>query len=116
MRLLVDENCAQAELLSRLSAAGHDVETVAAAMGSGARDEDIVSYAIAQRRAIVTKDVADFTELLSDREDHAGLLLIREGAYEPRMTAANLARAIDNLSTTYSSLDGYVLSLNAYVW
>ena len=65
MRLLIDENCAQAELLSRLRAAGHDVETVVAAVGSGARDEDVVSYAIAQRRAIVTKDVADFTALLS---------------------------------------------------
>ena len=116
MRLLIDENCAQAELLSRLRAAGHDVETVVAAVGSGARDEDVVSYAIAQRRAIVTKDIADFTELLSDRDDHAGLLLIREGAHERRMTASDLARAIDNISATYSRIDSYVLALNVFVW
>jgi len=116
VRLLIDENCAQAELLSRLRAAGHDVETVVAAIGSGARDEDVVSYAVAHRRAIVTKDAADFTGLLFGRDDHAGLLLIREGVHEPRMTAADLARAIENLSAIYPSVDAYVVSLNAFVW
>lgn len=115
MRLLVDENCSSREFVALLRAAGHDVETVAASVGSGARDEAVATYALRADRAIVTKDVEDFRALLVGRH-HSGLLLIYEGEDGARLSAANLALMVANANATYASVVGMVLNLIEFLW
>ena len=100
MRLVVDENCADKEFLVRLRSSGHDAETVVGAVGAGAQDSAVVTYALATRRAIVTKNAKDFRALLGTHEKHPGLTLIFDDSNGPRPSVASLVQSIDNVATT----------------
>jgi len=116
MRLLLDENCADAVLLRLLLSAGHDVESVIETLGGGVGDEIVADYAINKSRVLLTKDIADFTSLYAHRSEHAGLLLIREGRDRGRMQPASVVRAIANIEAIYPALTGMVLSMNEFIW
>lgn len=116
MRLLIDENCAERDFLARLRKAGHDVTATLAVLGAGASDAAIVAHALTENCSIVTKDVEDFRRLLSGDEGHAGLLLIYEDERRLLLSAAALARAINNVAATYPDLRSYIIVLNEFMW
>jgi predicted nuclease of predicted toxin-antitoxin system len=116
MRLLLDENCSSRRLTALLRAAGHVVESVAASLGAGASDGAIFHYAAENGLAIVTKDVDDFRLAASGHEHTPGILLIYEGHGYARLTDGALARAVGNVESIYSQLDGLILALNEFTW
>jgi len=114
VRLLLDENCSSRELLARLRAGGHDVVASIAVLGSGASEDAIVSHAHHDRRAIVTKDAHDFRAAVSNTPEHPGLLLVFDDSHAPRLLAAALSTAIDNIATAYRTVRGLILSVNEF--
>ena len=94
VRLVVDENLASAELLTRLRKAGHDVET----LPKGASDLEVWARAQDQRRALVTANPADFDSLATATARHHGLLLVyRDREPAKRMDASDIAAAIERV-------------------
>ena len=91
LRLLLDENCAsRSALAEHLRSAGHEVQTVVAALGGGASDEEIVAYAVREQWIIITKDADDFLAILSGRSDHGGTSFI---IYQDPLAALQLLLA-----------------------
>ncbi len=113
MRLLLDENASDRSFVALLRAAGHDVATSVAALGMGASDRAILAHAHQTRRAIVTRDCADFRALVAGEQRHSGLLLIYAGSMQP---AAKLVRAIDRIAASFPAPDDLVLSLADFSW
>jgi predicted nuclease of predicted toxin-antitoxin system len=116
LRLLLDENCASRELQLRLRNEGHDVETAIEALGPGISDAAVAAYACSERRVLLSKDIADFSNLYADRNNHSGLLLIFEDATSRRLTAERIARAIHNIEAMYSVIDGMIVALHGFQW
>lgn len=116
MRLLLDENCSSRRLLARLRAAGHTVETVIDALGSGTTDAAVFDYATRKKFAIVTKDVDDFRSVAAGRKRHSGLLLIYEETARHSPSYEALVRAICNVAAIYPRIDGLMISLNEFQW
>jgi predicted nuclease of predicted toxin-antitoxin system len=90
LRLLLDEHFSKA-IAEQLRARGHDVIAVTERddlRGSG--DEAVLTFATADRRALVTQDVPDFTVLLQDAAvvgtAHYGVVFTSERAF-PRSKA-----------------------------
>ena len=75
MRFLVDE-CTGTSVVACLCSAGHDAVAVADVMPE-ADDEDILDYAVAEERIVVTND-KDFGEMVfRSRRLHRGVVLLR---------------------------------------
>jgi predicted nuclease of predicted toxin-antitoxin system len=76
MTLLLDANV-DLKFVPAREAAGHDVASVRHAIGGHAGDEDILSYAVRERRIVVTHD-RDFGNLaLHHGRPHAGIIYLR---------------------------------------
>ena len=115
MRLVLDENTGARSLVERLRRVGYDVVTSAQLVGLGARDENVAGAAVAQCRALVTRDCDDFRLLYSKLGEHPGLLLIY--GFEKKTTATDsLVSALNNVANIYPTLDNLVLTLNDFVW
>ncbi len=73
-RLYADEQFPRpvVEYLRRL---GHDVLTVQAAGNSGKPDLEVLSFAIADQRAVLTQNRRDFVKLHQSHPDHAGMVI-----------------------------------------
>jgi predicted nuclease of predicted toxin-antitoxin system len=116
VRLLLDENCSRRRLLARLRAAGHTVETVLAALGSGTTDAAVLDYAARKKSAIITKDTDDFQSVVAGQKRHPGLLLIYEETARPSLSYEAIVRAVGNVEAIYPRMDGRVISLNEFQW
>lgn len=84
MRLLLDEHLSP-RIAEALTAEGHDVVAVARRPDLlGASDEALLSAATAEGRALVTRDVVDFTRLAralaAEGTPHAGIVLVPPGS------------------------------------
>ncbi len=113
MLLLLDENASERRLVERLRTAGHDVETSVARLGVGAADTAILGAALASRRAIVTRDCADFRTLYAALSEHPGLLLIYGGK---STTTTAVVNAINRVADLYAATENLILSLNDFFW
>jgi len=102
LRLLLDEHYSPA-LADQLRKRGHDV--VAAADDSelkGREDGQLLSWAVAQRRAVVTENAADFVALhdqyISRGERHYGIVLTSANRFSrKRAGTGRLVRALHDL-------------------
>lgn len=76
-RLYADEQFPRpvVEYLRRL---GHDVLTVQAAGNSGNPDLEVLSFAIADQRAVLTQNRRDFVKLHRFHPNHAGMVICSE--------------------------------------
>jgi predicted nuclease of predicted toxin-antitoxin system len=111
--LLLDENTSERRLVERLRTAGHDIETSVARLGVGAADSAIVSAALASRRAVVTRDCADFRTLYAALAQHPGLLLIYGGK---ATTTTAVVNAVNRIADLYVAPENLILSLNDFFW
>lgn len=100
MRLLLDE-CLHPRVSALLTAAGHDVVTVAGLDMAGAPDSAVLAIAAEQRRLLVTLDT-DFGELLARSASSApSVLLIRRRDHRPESISAVV---IDVLASSLEAL------------
>jgi predicted nuclease of predicted toxin-antitoxin system len=81
MRILLDEQFSPKRVGDRLARHGHDVLCVAADEAlRGSTDEDVLRFAAADGRVLVTRNARDFAPLARDWVDtgqrHAGILLV----------------------------------------
>lgn len=119
IRLLVDE-CSQANLLvTKLTAAGHDVQTALQAGVIGVRDDVVFATAITHNRIVLTNNCLDFIALSNShnaqRVQHPGVFLVYLQNNPNRdMTYDRIVRAIANLEQTQVSLQNTYHSLNQY--
>lgn len=120
VRLLLDEDSGARTLQKALRDEGHDVERVvdAAALGPGASDDAVLAAAIAENRVIVTKNGADFVDLVesANATDHPGILVVHVTNDGSSLPVSGIVRAVRNIAQTYPSTRGIVLSINQHVW
>ncbi|MGH2378993.1 MAG: DUF5615 family PIN-like protein [Candidatus Limnocylindria bacterium] len=112
MRLLVDEDTASDDLMSRLRKAGHHVERTL----TGTLDSAVWTYAQEAERIVVTGNADDFIPLAERTLDHHGLLT-HYGERDPvqQMRANDIATAIENIRDVYGDrLRGVRLTLNEW--
>ncbi len=63
MRILVDENMSSSRLAVRLRSAGHDVPLAMDAGLVSVNDARVLAWAVAEDRAVLTRDHEDFAAL-----------------------------------------------------
>lgn len=104
-RLYADENFPQpvVELLRRL---GHDVLTIheAGKAGLATPDEEVLAFAAATGRALLTLNRRHFIRLHQDHPKHAGLVVC---TFDPNFDAQ--AHRIDSLLRDEPDLAGHLL-------
>ena len=78
VRLLLDENVSP-NIVSRLWAIGADSLHIRDRAKLRAPDYRVLQLAMAENRAVITIDVADFEKLVSNEQQHPGILVIPSG-------------------------------------
>ena len=118
MRLLLDEHFSP-QVAVQLRLKGHDVVAARAAPElHGLADDALLAHATAQRRALVTENVADFAELhgaaIVTGRRHYGLIFTSPRRF-PRTTGAmgRLVRSLDTLMSAHPAEDSL---LNQVEW
>lgn len=98
---LLDENVGRS-VAGALARRGYTVECVVDALEPGAADHtDVLPYARAHDRIIVTKDYSDFSALSAD--EHDGMVLVARHDH----TAAEMAAGINALVDAYPSRESF---------
>lgn len=113
MRILVDEDLASRELITRLVAAfrgeilSPDRET---------SDEEVWQRALGGGAAILTGNVVDFLALARERPEHHGLLLVyRRNDPTTDLRAADVAAGVMAIASRYpDGIDGLILAVNHF--
>jgi predicted nuclease of predicted toxin-antitoxin system len=120
MRLLLDEDSGARSLLNALRSGGHDVERVVdiPALGTGASDDAVFAYAVADDRVLVTKNGADFIEIATrpGAAQHPGVLVIHYNEDGSALAVATIVRAVANIAQTYATTATMFLDVNHHVW
>jgi hypothetical protein len=99
LRLLLDEHYSP-RIAQQLRRRGHDVVSVSERVELiGASDSDLLRTAVAERRALVSENVADFVELsrqfAAREEDHYGLIFTSSTRFpRSRATVGAFVRAL----------------------
>lgn len=109
MRLLLDEQIS-AKVAEELRRRGHDAVAVSETELRGSADEDVLAWAIADRRAVVTNDIRDFRLLharhLTMRIAHYGLVLVSGRSHSLRRAGVGgLVAALEKLLTDLPAED-----------
>jgi len=88
---------------------GHDVITAyeSGKANQSIADDEVLTFATAQTRALLTMNRRDFIRLHRERPDHGGILVCR---FDPDCPA--LARRIHAAVDPLSSLSGQLLRIN----
>jgi predicted nuclease of predicted toxin-antitoxin system len=102
MRLYLDEDCAEALLVSLLQQAGHDVQTHADAGLASAHDPVHLKHATREDRVLLSRNHDDFKELhelIKEVQGHyPGLFIVRRDNDPTRdLKPAGIVRAIRKL-------------------
>ncbi len=119
LRLYLDDCAFSHQLLRLLTDAGHNVQTPADVRPSlvGAEDAAHFAHAKANRRAILTLNPRDFKELHDRSPDHCGVLAIyQDNDPSKDMSWRDVVRAIANLESMITSVEGQFIILNIYRW
>lgn len=92
IRLYADENFRQ-PLINELRKLGYDILTSREAKqdNQGISDQDVLSFATNQNRAVITYNRKDFRQLHRKGLPHYGIILCQENRYD-----AEYAQLIDN--------------------
>jgi predicted nuclease of predicted toxin-antitoxin system len=104
VRILIDENMSSRRLAGRLQSTGQDV-VLATDVGLGSiADARVLAWAVAQDRAVLTRDHEDFAALhdlvMAVGGHHAGILVVRFDN-DPRhnLTERDMSTALGNLES-----------------
>jgi predicted nuclease of predicted toxin-antitoxin system len=91
-----------------LQSLGHDVLTVQAAGNANQRipDEDVLAFATAQGRAVLTLNRSDFIQLHQQSCEHAGIIACTENPDFER-----LAVKIHEMVSTFDSLQSQLIRI-----
>jgi len=118
MRIYLDDDSVDANLIRRLRRDGHDVQIPSDVAMAGRTDQAHFAHAIRNQRAILTHNYKDFDDLHdlvvgAAQGHHAGVLLVRYDA-NPRnnMSVADIARAIRNLEKSGVTIPDVYHELN----
>lgn len=115
LRLYLDDSAYAKELVSRLRAAGHDVQTPVEAGTRGLHDPVHLRHAIAQRRVLLTRNPDDFEDLHREVATHPGIVSIYQDNDATRdMSYAEIVRALGNLESSGIVLENGFHILNAW--
>ncbi|HWE35228.1 MAG TPA: DUF5615 family PIN-like protein [Isosphaeraceae bacterium] len=117
MRLLLDENISEHRRAARLKSAGHDLVVDGSVGLLSVTDPRVLAWAICERRATMTHDHEDFTDLhdliLAAGGHHPGILIVRDdGDPRHRMSAQAIATALARLQASGTSLPDHLHVLN----
>jgi predicted nuclease of predicted toxin-antitoxin system len=100
MRLYIDDDSVDPNLLRLLRRDGHDIQVPADVGLAGSSDQAHLAHAIREQRAIVTRNYGDFDDLhdlviLAAHGHHAGILVVLYDS-NPRntMSPGDIARAV----------------------
>jgi predicted nuclease of predicted toxin-antitoxin system len=105
VRVLVDENMSSRRLAARLQSAGHDVLLALDVGLVSISDAGVLAWAVAQNRAVLTRDHEDFAALhdlvMAVGGHHKGILVVRFDN-DPRhnLTERAITAAIGNLESS----------------
>jgi hypothetical protein len=96
-------------VVQQLRMLGHDVVTVAEAGNSGQRipDQQVLEYAIAHHRAVLTINRRDFIRLHLSSTQHTGIVVCTQDA-----DTAGQAQRIDEAVRDEPSLAGQLIRVN----
>jgi predicted nuclease of predicted toxin-antitoxin system len=117
MKIYLDDNSADALLVTLLRKAGHDVTTPADAGLVGSEDPVHLTHAIAEDRACLTKDHYDYLLLhnliMQAQGHHPGILVVRQDN-DPRrdLNQQGIVRATNNLLAAAIPTDDQYIILN----
>ena len=105
MRLYIDDDSVDPVLIRLLRRDGHDVEVPADVGLTGSTDQVHLAHAIRDRRAVLTRNFGDFSDLhdlvvSAANGRHSGILVVRFDS-NPRnnMSPGDIARAVRNLES-----------------
>jgi predicted nuclease of predicted toxin-antitoxin system len=109
LRLLLDEHISTV-VASQLRDRGHDVVAAVEVGLEGVGDSQVLSWAAAERRAVVTNNIQDFRPLhansLTTGGAHYGILLVPTGKYSLRKDALGaVITALDRLLARHPADD-----------
>jgi hypothetical protein len=103
LRLYVDEDAMDGDVVRGLRSRGIDVATAAEAGMIRRRDEDHLSFATVQGRVLYSFNVGDFHEIhtawIASGRDHCGIVLTRQQRYSTGEQIRRLLRLIGSLTT-----------------
>ena len=117
MRLLVDEDSQAKTLVRLLREAKHDVVTAEQAGLNALDDREVLTRAVSEGRAILTRNCADFLSLHGQNSDHPGILAVYQDANPTgNMNYADIVRAVGNVERSGVPVVGAFLVLNAWRW
>jgi predicted nuclease of predicted toxin-antitoxin system len=105
-RLYADENF-PLDCVQELRALGHDVLTVQESNCSGCTDEEVLTYASAENRTVITFNRRHFIRLHSESQGHAGIIVCTFDA-----DFAALASRIDGAFADTTALAGTLIRIN----
>jgi predicted nuclease of predicted toxin-antitoxin system len=103
MRLYLDDDSADPNLVRLLRRDGHDVQVPADVGLTGRSDQAHLAHAIRDRRALLTRNADDFEDLhdlivFAANGHHAGVLVILfDNNPRNNMSAGDIARSVRNL-------------------
>jgi hypothetical protein len=103
LRLYVDEDAMDGDLVRGLRSRGIDVVTAAGASMIRRKDEEHLSLATVQGRVLYSFNVSDYheihTEWLATGRDHAGIILAQQKRYSTGEQIRRILRLIGALTT-----------------
>ena len=114
MKVLVDEDLASDELLTRLRSIP-DLTVILATLGTS--DEDVWEQAQAEEAAVLTGKVRDFRRLAEEDPAHHGLLVVyRRNDASRDLRFVDIAAAVAAIGVQHADgVAGNVFAVNAYV-
>lgn len=101
-RLYADEQFPR-PVVEHLRSLGHDVVTVQQAGNSGAPDPEVLAFAIANDRAVLTQNRRDFVKLHQSQPNHAGVIICSDDQNFTRL-AERIHAAISDESVLQGKL------------
>jgi len=117
LRILLDEDSQAKYLVNLLEIEGHDVLTVNLAGLVNSTDVMVLSYAINNKRVLLTRNCEDFQELHQENPIHSGILAIYQNSdFSKNMTYQMIVMAIRNLETSEYLLENQFVVLNQWIY
>jgi predicted nuclease of predicted toxin-antitoxin system len=115
MRLLLDEDSQGRLFVRLLKASGFDLETVSDADLTGKPDADVLAYARASGRVLLTRNGKDFLELHAADDNHPGILIEYQDADPGKnMTMPQIVEAITKIASSGWDISGQCVGINAW--
>jgi hypothetical protein len=119
MRLYLDDDTADPALSKSLKKQGHDVQVPVDIGAVGKPDPVHLTYAIGERRALLTKNYRDFEYLhnlvMAAQGHHPGILVVRQDNDPSRdLTVRGIVKALDKLLGAKMPLPDHYHILNQW--